>query len=50
MENIKQQNGVFTTSQEDLTRAVYDTLIYKQRAKKISQEISKKIKGLEGDK
>ena len=34
MTNTTEQNGVFTTSQDELTQAVYDELIYKPRVEK----------------
>jgi hypothetical protein len=39
----EQEQGLFTQSQEELTSAVYDSIIYKPRAQRIAKEISKRL-------
>lgn len=42
-EQTNEQQGLFVQSQDELTQAVYDTLIYKPRAKAIAKEIRERL-------
>ena len=46
MTNTEYSNGVFTQEQEELSTAVWDALIYRNKAKKINKEMSEYLEGL----